>query len=141
MLLAHGSWFAGYSLYVQHRRLHYVHNYLGIEEYRVSATEEVPIGKCVLQFRFTKTGEHRGTGTLFVGDRKVGEGEIPRTIPAVIETSGEGLCCGFDSGLPVTRDYEAPFRFTGRITQVVVEVEGDAAADRDAEVRTALTDH
>ena len=52
----------------------------------------------------------------------VGEGEIPRTVPHVIETSGEGLCCGYDSGLPVTPDYAAPFRFTGRIEQVVVEI-------------------
>jgi hypothetical protein len=35
----------------------------------------------------------------------------------VIETSGEGLCCGYDSGLPVTDDYRAPFRFTGRISR------------------------
>jgi hypothetical protein len=42
-----------------------------------------------------------------VNDAPVGEGEIPRTIPAVIETSGEGLCCGYDSGVPVTDDYRA----------------------------------
>jgi len=141
VLLCHGSWFAGYSLYVKDRRLHYVHNYLGIEEYRISSTEDVPAGKCTLAFRFAKTGEHRGRGTLFAGGKKIGEGEIPRTIPAVIETSGEGLCCGFDSGLPVTPDYKAPFRFTGRIAQVVVEVEGADAKDGDAQVRTAFTDH
>jgi arylsulfatase len=141
VLLCHGSWFAGYSLYVKDRRLHYVHNYLGIEEYRISSAEDVPAGKCTLTFRFTKTGEHRGRGALFAGDKKIGEGEIPRTIPAVIETSGEGLCCGFDSGLPVTPDYKAPFRFTGRIAQVVVEVEGVDATDGDAQMRTAFTDH
>ena len=75
--------------------------------------------------------------------KKIGEGEIPRTIPAVIETSGEGLCCGFDSGLPVTPEYKAPFRFTGKIAEVVVVLDGDARAniDADAQVRTAFTDH
>ena len=34
VLLAHGSWFAGYALYVQDGRLHYVHNFLGLAEYR-----------------------------------------------------------------------------------------------------------
>jgi hypothetical protein len=72
-------------------------------------------------FRFTRTGAHRGTGALFIDGRQVGEGEIPRTVPHVIETSGEGLCCGYDSGLPVTPDYAAPFRFTGRIDHVVVD--------------------
>src|SRR5262249_15735444 len=60
------------------------------------------------------------------------------TVPAVIETSGEGLCCGYDSGLPVTEDYRAPFRFTGRIARVVVEVDGAEALDAEAEARSAM---
>ena len=88
------------------------------------------------------TGEHRGHGRLFVNGQDVGDGEIPRTIPAVIETSGEGQCCGYDSGLPVTTDYEAPFRFTGRLHQVVVEVEpAPGEPDAEAQVRAAFTDH
>jgi len=35
VLLAHGSWFAGYALFVQDDRLVFVHNYLGLQEYRV----------------------------------------------------------------------------------------------------------
>jgi arylsulfatase A-like enzyme len=140
VLLAHGSWFAGYSLYVQNRRLHYVHNYLGIEEYRVSATDELPVGKLQLRMQFTRTGEHQGRATLFLGERVIGEGEIPRTVPAVIETSAEGLCCGYDSGLPVTPAYDAPFRFTGDIAQVVVVVDGPVQADPDAALRNAFTD-
>jgi arylsulfatase A-like enzyme len=138
VLLAHGSWFAGYSLYVKERRLHYVHNYLGLAEYRVSSREEIPVGTVTLRFQFTRTGEHRGVGRLFVGDRQVGEGEIPRTVPAVIETSGEGLCCGYDSGLPVTEAYRAPFRFTGTIKQVEVEVEGPVREDLEASARAAF---
>ncbi len=138
VLLAHGSWFAGYSLYVKDRRLHYVHNYLGLQEYRVSSDREVPSGAVSLGLQFTKTGEHRGTATLFIGDQQVGEAEIPRTVPAVIETSGEGLCCGYDSGLPVTEHYRAPFRFTGRIKRVVVEVDGAAAEDHAAAVVAAF---
>jgi arylsulfatase len=141
VLLAHGSWFAGYSLYVKDRRLIYVHNYLGLAEYRIVSTEELPAGKAMLRFRFTRTGEHRGRGELFVDDRLVGAGEIPHTVPAVIETSGEGLCCGYDSGLPVSADYQAPFRFTGHIVQVVVETGEAPADDKDAQLRAAMTDH
>ena len=138
VLLAHGSWFAGYSLYVQERRLHYVHNYLGLAEYRISSREEIPAGATTLRFHFTRTGEHRGVGRLFIGDRQVGEGEMPQTVPAVIETSGEGLCCGYDSGLPVTEAYRAPFRFTGRILRVEVDVEGPAHEDLEASARAAF---
>ncbi len=140
VLLAHGSWFAGYALYVKDRRLVYVHNYLGLAEYRITATEALAPGKQVLQFRFTRTGEHQGHGALFVGDRQIGEGAIPRTVPYVIETSGEGLCCGYDSGLPVTDDYQAPFRFSGRIAQVVVEIAEGGAPDAEAQLRAALND-
>jgi arylsulfatase len=141
VLLAHGSWFAGYSLYVKNRRLVYVHNCMGLAEYRVESTADVPPGRHTLALHFVRTGAHRGIATLSIDGTAVGSGEIPRTVPHVIETSGEGLCCGYDSGLPVTPDYEAPFRFTGRIEHVVVEVEDvPATIDPDARLRTALTD-
>ncbi len=138
VLLAHGSWFAGYSLYVKNRRLCYVHNYLGLAEYRIDSEVELPSGPSTLRFRFEKTGEHRGHATLLLGEHTIGEGDIPRTVPAVIETSGEGLCCGYDSGLPVTDDYEAPFRFTGRISRVIVEVEGEPEHDEEGQLRSIM---
>jgi hypothetical protein len=61
-------------------------------------------------------------------------------VPAVIETSGEGLCCGYDSGLPVTPAYEAPFRFTGRILRVVVDVGEGPGLDPDLRLRAAMTE-
>ena len=140
VLLAHGSWFAGYSLYVKNRRLIYVHNHMGLAEYRIESTEELPAGKSLLKFAFTRTGEHQGRGSLYINDRLIGEGEIPHTVPHVIETSGEGLCCGYDSGLPVTPDYRAPFRFTGRIEQVVVEIEGTPSSDNELQLRSAFVD-
>jgi arylsulfatase len=141
VLFAHGSWFSGYSLYLKGDRLVYVHNYLGLQEYRITSAGPLPRGDCTLAFAFTRTGEHRGHGRLLVDGREVGAGEIPRTIPAVIETSGEGQCCGYDSGLPVTEDYDAPFRFTGLLRQVVVEVEPGPGEDLEAQVRAAFTDH
>ena len=141
VLLAHGSWFAGYSLYVKGGRLVYVHNCMGLAEYRIESTAAVPAGRHTLAFHFARTGPHRGRGTLLIDGKPVGEGEIPRTVPHVIETSGEGLCCGYDSGLPVTPDYAAPFRFTGHIDHVVVELDDAAApSDSEAQLRNALTD-
>ena len=138
VLLAHGSWFAGYSLFVQDDRLVYVHNYLGLQEYRVASSGPVPRGDCVLALHFQRTGEHQGRAQLRIDGAVVGEGLIERTVPAVIETSGEGLCCGYDSGLPVSPSYEAPFRFTGTIHEVVVEIDDPALApDTDAQLRAA----
>ncbi|MFN8523270.1 MAG: arylsulfatase [Chloroflexota bacterium] len=124
VLLAAGSIFSGYSLFVKDRRLQYVHNYLGLREYWVRSRIDVPEGPCTLRFELTKTGEHYGVGTLFFGDQKVGEGEISETVPRRHDTMAEGLCCGYDSGLPVTPAYRSPFRFTGTIHRVVVDVSG-----------------
>jgi arylsulfatase len=143
VLLAHGSWFAGYSLYVKDGFLVYVHNYLGLAEYRIASSEKLPAGKQVLRFEFVRTGEHQGMGILYTNGREIGRGVIGKTIPAVIETSGEGLCCGFDSGLPVTTDYCAPFRFTGTLFRVVVEIEEDkkgGPSDAEANLIAALID-
>ena len=62
VLFAHGSWFSGYSLYVKGDRLVYVHNYLGLQEYRITSAGPLPRGDCTLAFVFTRTGEHRGHG-------------------------------------------------------------------------------
>ncbi len=137
MVLAHGSWFAGYALFVQDGRLVYVHNYLGLHEYRVESRVPVPRGDCVLALRFRRTGEHQGVAELWIDDACVGEGMIARTVPAVIETSGEGLCCGYDSGLAVSTGYSAPFRFTGTIQEVVVTVQDPENVDDDAQLRAA----
>ena len=80
---------------------------------------------------------------MCIRDSVVGEGTIKRTVPAVIETSGEGLCCGYDSGLPVTPEYEAPFRFTGTIHEVVVDLVDNpqpAGDDGEALLRAAWTE-
>jgi arylsulfatase len=141
VLLAHGGWFAGYALFVQDDRLVYVHNYLGLQEYRVTSTVAVPRGDCVLALHLHRTGEHQGRAELRIDGVVVGEGLIERTIPAVINISCEGLCCGYDSGLPVSASYEAPFRFTGTIHDVVVEVDDPSlAVDTDAQLRAAMYD-
>jgi arylsulfatase len=138
VLLAQGSLLGGWSLYLKERRLRYVHNFVGLEEHRIQSDLEVAPGAHVLEFRFTRTGEHRGTGRLLVDDRIVGEGEIPRFTPTRFSLTGAGLTCGRGGGLAVTDDYAGPFAFTGRIHRVVVEVEGSAFLDPEAEARLAI---
>jgi len=52
--------------------------------------------------------------------------------------TGAGLTCGYSDGLPVTREYKPPFRFTGRIIQAVVDVDGPAFTDPEGEARAAI---
>jgi arylsulfatase len=146
VLLAHGARFGGYALYVKDRRLHYVHNYVGREEYRVSSGEELPEGKVRLRFEFEVTSpadirNGRGTGGwghLYVNGEPAGSAEIPVTCPIVYALAGEGLTCGYDGGQEVTADYVAPFAFSGTIERVMVDVSGRLMVDGEAEKRVHL---
>jgi arylsulfatase len=138
MLLAQGSIFGGYAFYVRDRRLHYVHNFGGLHEYAVSSDVELTGAERMLAFRFEKTGEHRGIGTLVIDGSDVGSVDIERFTPTRFSITGEGLCCGYDMGMPVINDYRPPFQFTGTLHRVVVEVEGVPFVDPDAEAEQSL---
>ncbi len=46
-----------------------------------------------------------------------------------------GVSCGHDPGSPVTPDYPSPFKFTGHLEKVVVDVSGELIVDPEAELR------
>ena len=138
ILLAHGSILGGYVLYVRHRLLHYAHNFVGLEEHRITATAKLTPGPHTLAFRFDKTGEHQGRGTLLVDGVEVGAGDIPRFTPTRFSITDDGLTCGYQLGMPVVDDYHAPFRFTGVLHRVTVDVDGDPFVDPEGEVDLSL---
>lgn len=45
VLFSHGGRFGGHALYVKDNRLHYVYNFLGSEEQKISASEDLPTGR------------------------------------------------------------------------------------------------
>ena len=138
VLLAMGSLLGGFALYVRDGRLRYVHNFVGMEEHRIWSDVELTAGRHSLVFRFARSGEHCGTGTLLIDDRVVAEGEIPRFTPTRFSITGAGLTCGYGLEPAVTDDYEAPFPFSGRLLRVVVEVDGGPYRDPDGEARVAI---
>jgi arylsulfatase len=132
VLLCSGSRFGGYSLYVKDGLLRYDYNLLGRGHYKMMSSEPVPAGASSLVFEFEKTGSQPfgagGNARLLINDREVAEAQFPLTVPLMFGL-GEAVRCGYDQGATVSDDYVAPFRFTGKIRQVVVEVEGRSAAD------------
>jgi arylsulfatase len=130
VLLAQGGRFAGYSFFVKDNRLHYVHNYVGLEEYGVTSSAELPKGAVTLRYEFERSGPpdfatgkgSPGIGRLFIDGSKVAETEIPVTVPLAFALSGEGLCVGWDSLSPAASAYDDEFHFSGTIRQVVVEL-------------------
>ena len=124
--------------------LHYVHNYLSRGLYRVSSPEAVPLGAHELRFEFEPTGQPdlaAGKGApgrlqLYVDGALVAEAEAPVTIPFAINPGA--LTCGANPGSPVTPEYSSPFRFTGTLHNVTVDVSGELIHDTESEIRMAM---
>jgi arylsulfatase len=130
---------------VQDQRLHYAHNYLARAIYRVSSADPLPEGSHRLRFEFEPTGEPdiaRGRGApgraqLYVDDDLVGQAEFPVTVPIMF--SPGGLSCGANPGAPILAAYRSPFRFTGVLRSVTVDLSGELILDSAAEMRVAMS--
>ena len=137
VLACHGSNVGGYALFVQDGKLHYVHNYVGAEELRVSSDQPVPAGKHALRYEFEPTGApdlKNGKGTpgaakLFVDGELVGQADFPVTVPLALGL-GSGFAVGRNPGSSVSVMYGSPFPFTGTITKVTVDVSGKVGRRR-----------
>ena len=149
VLACHGSNVGGYVMFVQDGKLHYVHNYVGAEELRVSSDQPVPPGKHSLSYEFEPTGApdlKNGKGTpgiakLFVDGELVGQADFPVTVPLALGL-GSGFAVGRNPGSSVSVMYASPFPFTGTITNVTVDVSGKPDHDEEevkrSEARVAM---
>jgi arylsulfatase len=144
--MTHGCRNAGYALFVKEGRLHYIHNYVGLKKFEVVSSEPVPTGDVSLRYEFEPTGDpqfREGKGSpgrfqLYINDHLVGNLEVPYTVPMTFGVLGAS--CGyaaFDSVNPEV--YEAPFRFTGEIKQVMIDVSGEVIKDDEAELKRLMT--
>ena len=75
--------------------------------------------------------EKGGLATLKVDGEKVAEGRVKRTLGYRISID-ESFDVGEDSGTPVSQTYDVPFRFTGRLDKVTIDLGEVAKADREA---------
>ncbi len=125
VIVAHGGYAGGYALYVQDDRLVYEHN-CGGDHTRIVADGDLP-SRADVEFSFTKTGNNRGVGALFVDGREAARGELPRMLGGLFTI--EGLDVGQDTATAVSDHYQVPFPFTGAIESLVIEVDDDQSLD------------
>lgn len=141
VLMSQGSMAGGWSFYIKDGKLTYVHNYVSRNLYTVSSTDPVPAGRHELRFEFEPSGKPDiaagkgapGRAQLYVDRRLVGEADFPVTTPVMFNPGG--LTCGANPGQPVTGDYRPPFRFTGTLHTVTIDLSGELITDADSEMR------
>ena len=149
VLVSHGSNAGGYSLFVKDNKLHYVHNYVGAQEFHGESRETVPEGKATLRYEFEPTGKPDipkgkgtpGRGTLYINGKQVGQFDLPVTVPLLLGLGG-GLTVGRNPGASVSKLYGPPFAFTGTIFKVTADVSDqmrkDTAEEQEAAAQRAL---
>ena len=74
-----------------------------------------------------------GRAQLYIDKRLVGQIEMPVTTPIAFNPGG--MTCGANPGSAVTPDYQAPFRFTGTLHTVTIDISGDLIVDAASEMR------
>ena len=137
VLLAQAGRFGGWSLYLKDGRPTYTYNWLGLQRYTLAAKQALPAGKATILFDFAYDGGgvgKGGTGTLFVNGKKVATGRIDRTQCCAF-SADEGADVGADEGTPVTEAYKVPFKFSGKIGKVTIELKEMKTADADEAVQ------
>jgi arylsulfatase len=136
-VIAQGGRFGGWALYVKDGVPAYDYNFLGMQRFTVASKESLKPGRSTIRFEFAYDGGglgKGGTGTLYINDRKVGEGRIERTQPMIF-SADETADVGIDLASPVveTIGSEAKSRFTGKVHNVTIEVQPMKSADTDEE--------
>ncbi|NJK37277.1 MAG: arylsulfatase [Oscillatoriales cyanobacterium RM1_1_9] len=123
VILAMGGTTGGYTLFIKDGKLTYDYNWFDLERTAITSATEVPTGKVNVRFDFDYDGDGAGKGgkgTLFINNRKVAEERINKTVAGRfgVDTFGVGL----DTQAPVSKAYKPPFKFTGEIEKVTIDI-------------------
>jgi arylsulfatase len=128
VLVTDGGRFGGYGFYLLKGRPVFTWNLIDLERVKWQGKEALAPGKHTLEFDWKYDGPgpgKGGTGTLKVDGKVADSHPMARSIPLVIPWD-ETFNVGHDTGTPVDdKDYQVPFRFTGKINKVTVKLGPD----------------
>jgi arylsulfatase A-like enzyme len=157
MLVTQGGRFGGYGFYLLKSKPVFLYNLVGLQRVRWQAPESLPPGRHALEFAFTYDGlgfatlafndvsgiGRGGTGVLKIDGKVVATQSMEHTIPLIMQWD-ENFDVGADTGTPVDdRDYQVPFRFTGKLTKLTLTIDRpklsaeDVRKLREAEAQAA----
>jgi hypothetical protein len=146
VLFKQGALHGGHVLFIQDGRLHYIYNFLGEQEQKLSSSVAVPLGRHIFGVRYARTGTVEGSHTplgdttLYIDEAAVATLPGMKAHPGMFSLAGGGVSIGRNTGQQVSASYKAPFAFTGgTIAQVTVDVSGAAYADLESELALAFS--
>ncbi len=137
MLLTSGGRFGGYGFYLLKGKPVFLWNLVDLKRVRWEAPAALTPGKHTVEFDFTYDGlgagtlafnnmsgiGRSGTGVLKVDGKSVESQKMDHTLPLILQWD-ESFDIGSDTGTPVNdKDYQCPFKFTGKLNKLTVKVE------------------
>ena len=129
VVVAQGSAFGGWAVYLVEGRPAYCYNLFGLRRFKVYGASAIPAGEHQVRAEFAYDGgglAKGGTVTLYVDGAQVGEGRVDGTEPMIF-SGDETTDVGADTGTPVSDDYDAGENgFTGTVHRVAISIGADA---------------
>ena len=125
MLFTQGGRFAGYGLFIRDGKLVYHYNLAGVERFNIQSKDRIPTGNVTLKAVYKSDADKPFAGatvTLFANEKKMAEGRVEKSIPNRV-TLDETMDIGIDTGTPVADGYDMPFKFTGKLKSVTIDLD------------------
>ncbi|WP_370980044.1 arylsulfatase [Agaribacterium sp. ZY112] len=116
VIVAVGGMTGGFSMFIQNSRLKYDYNYLDGVYYQMQSPK-LKAGINDFEFKFTRSGPFAGTGELYVNGKKVDEVTMPKMHISTYSLA-ETFDIGRDTGTQVSKLYEGPFIYNGKLDRV-----------------------
>ena len=130
IILCQGGKFGGWALYMNDGKPGYRYNWFGLEKYTVESPKAIESDEAMIKLTFDYDGGGIGKGgnaKLFVDGKKVAEGRIGKTEPAVF-SADETADVGVDDATQVVEDHFADreeSEFTGHVDSVTITIADD----------------
>jgi arylsulfatase len=134
MLVTEGGRFGGYGFYLLKGKPVFLWNLVNVKRVRWEAPEALSPGKHTLTFDFQYEGKglasasgtsdigKGGLGILKVDGKEAASQRMEHTIPLILQWN-ETFDVGADTSTPVDdADYQVPFRFTGKLNRLTIEL-------------------
>jgi len=127
IILCQGGKFGGWALYMDNGKPAYTYNYFGLESYTISSPIAISNANANIKLQFDYDGGGTGKGgiaTLYIDGKKVAEGRVEKTQPAVF-SADETADVGKDDATQVAFKVFSSVKeseFTGHVDQVTVSI-------------------